>query len=152
MSTTSKSSGAAAAAGAQFESFFNDYTKNVTKEFERLASLRKEAFDAAAQAQKTLLEVAAERGRVAAKLTAENTESITGMVAGVLAVFEDLAGFATKTQKQAVDFAASQNASIYAAAQQQFEATGAAATETFQKSVDTVLEAQRAVLGAREAA
>ena len=71
--------------------------------------------------------------------------SVSKTIAGVVAVFEDLAGYATETQKQAADFAASQNSTAYAAAQQQFEAASAKTAETFQRGLDTLLE----IAGAR---
>ncbi len=148
MSTTTKSSGAAAVAGAQFQSFVSDYVGAWKKGVDAMV----EGYKKSAQAQKELLEIAAERGRVATQLATENVESVTKTIAGVAAVIEDLAGYATVTQKKAVDFAASHNSTAYAAAQQQFEATGAAAAETFQRGVDTLLETQARVLGNQAAA
>ena len=111
-----------------------------------------EGFQQSAQIQKDLFAVAVERGRVASRLAAENVESINKTVAGVTAVFETVAGYATSAQKQAVEFAAAQSTTVYDAAKQQFEASGSAAAETFKRGVDTIIETQRTVLGARDAA
>jgi hypothetical protein len=177
MSTTTKSSSATAGTTAQIAGFFTEYANGVSQGLERLTELRRVALDAAtlqqnelatawkkgaelavdgyrqaAQAQKDLFEAAVERGREAAKLATANTESATKTVAGAIAVLEELAGHATLTQKKAADFAATQNATVYSAAQQQFEASGAAAAETLQRGVDTLLETQKIVLGAKAAA
>src|SRR5918995_6667558 len=117
MSKTTKSS-AAAVAGAQVENFLTAYLGAWKKSVDVLV----DGYKQTARAHKELAEIAAERGRVAAKLATENASSVSKAIAGVVSVFEDLAGYATETQKQAADFAASQNATAYAAAQQQFEA------------------------------
>src|SRR5687767_1714531 len=173
MSKTPKSSDASAAAGPQIETIYAEYTKAVASGIEGFAALRRQAFDVAAQqqreginawkkgleiaveglkrsavAQTDLIEVAAERGRTAAKLATENAESVAKTVAGVAAVFDTLAGYATTAQKEAVDFTAAQNTAAYDAAKQQIEASGSAATETFRRGVDSFLEAQRTVLSA----
>jgi hypothetical protein len=174
MSAAHKSSGAAAA-GAQFDSFVAEYAKGVGTKIEQLAELRRQALDAAvqqnrelvtawqkgtelvvegyqqsAQIQKDLFAVAVERGRVVSRLTAENVESINRAVAGVTAVLETVAGYATSAQKQAVEFAAAQSTTVYDAAKQQLEASGSAAAETFKRGIDTIIETQRTVLGARD--
>ena len=147
MSKTTKSS-AAAVAGAQVENFLTAYLGAWKKSVDVLV----DGYKQTAQAQKELAEIAAERGRVAAKLATENASSVSKTIAGVVAVFEDLAGYATETQKQAADFAASQNSTAYAAAQQQFEAASAKTSETFQRGLDTLLESQARVLGNQAAA
>ena len=55
-------------------------------------------------------------------------------------------------QWPAADFAASQNSTAYAAAQQQFEAATAKTSEAFQRGLDTLLESQSRVLGNKAAA
>jgi hypothetical protein len=177
MSATHKSSGAAAAIGAQIDNFFADCAKKVTTGFEELTELRRqsldvvaqqngqlvsvwnkgielavEAFQQSVQAQKDILEVAAERNRVMTRLATEQTESFTKVAVGVTAAVDTLANYARSAQKQVVDFAATQNTAAYAAAMQQFESSGQAAAETFKRGVDTLIETQRSVLGARDAA
>ena len=147
MSTTTKSS-AAAVAGAQIDNFFTAYLGAWKKSVDVLV----DGYKQTAQAHTELAEIAAERARVAAKLAAENASSVSKTIAGVVAVFEDLAGYAIETQKQAADFAASQSSTSYAAAQQQFEAASAKTAETFQRSLDTLLESQARVLGNQAAA
>ena len=146
MSTTTKSSGAAA--GAQFQKLFTAYVGAWKKSVDTLV----DGYKQSVQAQNELIEIGAERARVAAKLATENVESVSKTIAGVVAVFEDLAGYATMTQKQAAEYAASQNSTAYAAAKQQFDAAGVAAAETFQRGVDTLLDTQRVVLASQEAA
>jgi len=142
MSKTTKSS-AAAVSGAQVETFLTAYLGAWKKSVEVLV----DGYKQTAQAQKELAEIAAERGRVAAKLAAENASSVSKTIAGVVAVFEGLAGYAAETQKQAADYAASQNGTTYTAAQQRFEAASAKVSETFQRGLDTLLESQARVLG-----
>ena len=147
MSKTSKSS-AAAVTGAQVENVLTAYLGAWKKSVDVLV----DGYQQTAQAQKAFAEIAAERGRVAAKLATENASSVSKTIAGVVAVFEDLAGYATEAQQQAADFAASQNATTYAAAQQQFEAATAKTSEAFQRGLDTLLESQARVLGNKAAA
>ena len=147
MSKTSKSS-AAAVAGAQVENVLTAYLGAWKKSVDVLVDGYKQTADA----QKALAEIAAERGRVAAKLATENAASVSKTIAGVAAVFENLAGYATAAQQQAADFAASQNATTYAAAQQQFEMATAKTSEAFQRGLDTLLESQARVLGNKAAA
>jgi hypothetical protein len=173
MSPRDKSS---AAAAGPIDTFFGEYAKGVGAKIEQLTELRRQALDAAvqqqrelitawqkgtelvveglqqsAQIQKDLFAVAGERGRVASRLTAENVESINTAVAGVTAVFETVAAYTSSAQKQAVAFAAAQSTTMYDAVKQQFEASGSAAAETFKRGIDTIVETQRAVLGARDA-
>jgi hypothetical protein len=147
MSKTVKSS-AAAVAGVQVETFLTAYLGAWKKSVDVFVDGCKQT----AQAQQELAEIAAQRGRVAAKLATENANSVGKTIAGIVAVFEDLASYATETQKQAADFAASQNSTAYAAAQQQFEAATTKTLETFQRGLDTLLESQARVLGNRAAA
>ena len=147
MSTTTKSS-AAAAAGAQIENFLTANLGAWKKSVDVLVDGSKQT----AQAQMELAEIAAQRGRVAAKLASENVSSVSKTIAGVVAVFDDLAGYAGAAQKQAADFAASQHSTAYAAAQQQFGAATAKTAETFQRGLDTLLESQARVLGNQAAA
>jgi hypothetical protein len=172
MSTTRKSS-AASTAGSRTDSFVTEYAKGVGAKIEQLAELRRQALDAAmqqnrdfvtawqkgtelavqgyqqsAQIHTDLFAVAVERGRMVSKLAGENVESINKAVAGVTAVLETVAGYATAAQQQAVAFAAVQSTTAYDAAKQQFDASGSAAAETFKRGVDTIIETQRAVLGA----
>ena len=174
MSATDKSSGAAAA-GAQIDSFFAEYAKSVGTGFERLLEFRRQALDAAvqqnrewvtawqkgtdlalegfrqgAQIQKGLFEVAAARGRAVSGLAAESGESIGKAVAGATAVLETAAAYATSAQKQAVKFAVAQSGTVYDAAKQQLDASSSAAADTFKRGVDTIIKAQRTVLGARD--
>lgn len=177
MSATHKSSGPAAAAGARIENAIDTVLAEYAKGIEGAVDLSRKAVDLAAQqnaklvqawksgadvavegfqhavqAQKELLEIAVERGRVASRLVKENADSVSKTTAGVTAVFDTLAGFTTSAQKQAVDFAAVQNASAFDAAKRQFEASGQAAAEAFQRGVDTLVETQRVVLKTRDAA
>ena len=147
MSKTTKSS-AATVAGAQIENVLTAYLGAWKKSVDVLVA----GYQQTAQAQKALAEIAAERGRVAAKLATENVSSVSKTIAGALAVFEDLAGSAFEAQKQAADFAASQNSTAYAAAQQQFEAATAKTSDAFQRGLDTLLESQARVLGNKAAA
>jgi hypothetical protein len=147
MSKTTKSS-AAAVAGAQVENFLTAYLGAWKKSVDVLVDGCRQT----ARAQQQLAEIAAERGRVAAKLATENASSVGKTIAGVVAVCEDLAGYATEAQKQAADFAASQNSWAYAAAQQQFEAASAKSAAAFQRGLDTLLESQARVLGNQAAA
>jgi hypothetical protein len=147
MSKTTKSS-AAAVAGAQVETFLSAYLGAWKKSVDILV----DGYKQTAQTQTELAEIAAQRGRVAAKLASENVSSVSKTIAGVVAVFDDLAGYAGAAQKQAADFAASQHSTAYAAAQQQFEAASARAAETFQRGLDTLLESQARVLGNQTAA
>ena len=147
MSKTTKSS-TAAVAGAQVENLLTAYLGAWKKSIDVLV----DGYKQTAEAQKELAEIAAERGRVAAKLATENAASASKTIAGVVAVFEDLAGYATEAQKQATDFAASQNSTAYAAAQQQFEAATAKTSAAFQRGLDTLLESQARVLGNKAAA
>ena len=147
MSTTTKSS-AAAVAGTQVENFLTAYLGAWKKSVDILV----DGYQQTDQAQKELAAIAAERGRVAAKLATENASSVSKTITGVVAVFENLAGHATETQKQAAAFAASQNSTAYAAARQQFEAASAKTSETFQRGLDTLLESQARVLGNQAAA
>jgi len=147
MSKTTKSS-AAAVAGAQVETFLNAYLGLWKKSVDILV----DGYAQTAQAHKQLAEIAAERGRVAAKLATENVSSVSQTIAGVVGVFEDLAGSAIEAQKQAADFAALQNSTAYAAAQQQFEAATAKTSDAFQRGLDTLLESQARVLGNKAAA
>lgn len=116
------------------------------------ADVASEAFQRSLQAQKELLEIGAERGRVASRLATENIESITKAAAGVGIVFETLAGHVASVHQRAVEFAATQNATVVAAATRQFEASRTAAAEAFQRGVETLVEAQRVVVKAQEAA
>ena len=175
MSATHKSSGAAA--GAQIDTVLGRIREGRRSGIDRSGAIRRQAIEATrsrtanssapgrraldaarsrvpavGQVQHDLLEVAVERGRVVSRLAAENVESVSKTIAGVTAVFETLAGYATAAQKQAVEFAAAQSSTAYDAAKQQFEASGSAAAETFQRGVDTLLETQRTVLGAADAA
>jgi hypothetical protein len=174
MSPRGKSS---AAAAGPIDSFVAEYAKGVGVKIEQLAELRRQALDAAvqqnhelvtawqkgtelvvegfqqsAQIQKELFAVAVERGRVASRLAAENVESIHKAVGGVTAVFETVAAYTTSAQKQALEFAAAQSTTVYDAAKQQLEASGTAAAETFKRGIDTIIETQRTVLGARDTA
>ena len=174
MSARDKSSGTAA--GTPIDSFVAEYAKGVGAKIEQLSELRRQALDAAVQQnrelvtawqkgtelvvegfqqsgqiQKELFAVAVERGRVATRLAAENVESINKAVAGVTGVFETVAAYTTAAQKQAVEFAAAQSTTVYDAAKQQLAASGSAAAETFKRGIDTIIETQRAVLGARDA-
>jgi hypothetical protein len=171
MSPRDKSS---AAAAGPIDSFVAEYAKGVSATIEQLGELRRQALDAAvqqnrelvtawqkgtelvvegfqqsAQIQKDLFAVAVERGRVASRLTAENVESINKAVAGVAAVFETVAAYTSSAQQQAVAFAAAQSTTMSDAARQQLEASSSAAAETFKRGIDTIVETQRAVLGAR---
>jgi hypothetical protein len=177
MSTRHKSSGAAAAIGAQIDQLTAEYAKGIGTGLKELTELKGQAFEVAAQyntemvsawqkgaalstealkqsaqAQKDIFEVAVARGRVATRLAAEQVEAFTRLSAGVTAVFETLATLATSTQTQVLDFAASQNGAAYDAATQQFASSARAAVETFQAGVDTVIETQRSVRTARSAA
>ena len=174
MSARGKSSGAAA--GAPIDAFVAEFAKGVGATIEQLAELRRLAFETAGQPnrelatawqkgtalvaegfqqsariQQELFAVAAERGRVASRLAAENVESINKAVAGVTAVFEAVAANTTAAQKQALEFTAAQSTAAYHAAKQQLEASGSAAAATFKRGVDTIIETQRTVLGARDA-
>ena len=176
MSGTNKSSGAAAAV-AQFDAFLTEYAKGIAKGIDAFAALGRRALDAtgqqnrelltawqesaefvvkgyhqSAQIQKDLLEVGVERARVVSRLAAENVESINKAIGGVTAVLETFAGYASSAQKQAVEFAAAQSTTVYDAAKQQLEASGSAAADTFKRGVETIIETQRTVLAARDAA
>jgi hypothetical protein len=111
-----------------------------------------EGLQRVAQAQKDLLAVASERGRVASSLVTQNAESVAKTVAGVAAVIEGFGSYVASAQKQAYEFVASQNAAAYDAAKKQFESSGNAAVETFQRGVETLFETQKTVLRAQDAA
>jgi hypothetical protein len=174
MSAKDKSRGAAA--GAPIDAFVAEYTKGVGAKIEQLAELRRQALEAAvqqhrdwvtawqkgtelvvegfqqsAQIQKELFAVGVERGRVASRLAAENVESINAAVAGVTAVFETVATYTTSAQKQALELAAAQSTAVYDAAKQQLAASSSAAAATFKRGIDTIIDTQRTVLGARDA-
>jgi hypothetical protein len=176
MSATRKSSGVAAASG-QIDSLFTEFARGVGAGLEQLATLQQQALEVAlqqnrqlisvwqkgaaltvdgvqqsAQVQKDLFEVAVERSRVVSRLASDNVESATKAAAGVAAVLESVGGQATAAQKQAIEFAAAQSATVYGAAQQQLEASSSAAADALKRGVDTVLETQRALLRARDAA
>jgi hypothetical protein len=169
VSATHKSGGPAA---AKVDTFWTGYAKGL----EGLADLGRQVIDRSAQqnrdlanafktgvdlvvetvqqtgqAQRELLDVVVERGKVVSRLAADNVESVAKAAEGVTAVFESVRTFATAAQKKAVDFATTQNAAAYETAKRQFEASGSAMVETFQRGVDTLLETQRVVLRARDA-
>jgi len=173
MSPRGKSS---AAAVAPIDAFVAEYAKGVGATIEQLAELTRLALKAAeqpnrelvtawqkgtalvaegcqqsARIQEELFAVAAERGRVASRLAAENVESINNAIAGVTAVFETVAAYTTSAQKQATEFTAAQSTAAYHAAKQQLETSGSAAAATFKRGVDTIIETQRTVLSARDA-
>ena len=50
-----------------------------------------------------------------------------------------------------MEFAAAQSTTVYDAAKQQLAASGSAAAETFKRGIDTIIETQRTLLGARDA-
>jgi hypothetical protein len=172
MSATAKSS-KASPAGSPIDSFVAEYATGVASKIEQLAELRRQALDAAvqqnrefvtawqkgaelavegyqqsAQIQKDLFAVAVERGRIVSRLATENVESINKAVAGVTAVLETVAGYATAAQQQALAFAAAQSTTAYDAAKQQMAASGDAAAQTFKRGIDTIIDTQRTVLGA----
>ena len=170
MSASHKSGGTAA---GQLDSFWAAYAKGVEEladlgrqTIDKAAEQNRELFAAwkkgvdqtveglqqAAQAQKALLAVAVERGRVVSKLATENAESVSKTAAGVAAVVDSLGASANSAQKQALEIAAAQSSSAYDAAKRHFETSGTAAVETFQRGVDTLLETQKTVLRARDAA
>lgn len=176
MSATHKSSGAAAAAGSQLGNAIDVCFAEYAKGLDGLAELRRKAVDVAAQqegaivnawrlaidsavegfqksvqAQKDLLDLAVERGRAASRLAKEHADAVTKTVAGATAVLDNLAGVATAAQKQAVEQAAVQNTAAYDAAKRQFEASGHAATEAFQRGVEAVIDTQRTILKASAA-
>ena len=124
---------------------------NSSRPGRRAPSSLVEGLQQSAQIQKELFAVAVERGRVASRLAAENVESISKAVAGVTAVLDTVAGYTTSAQKQALELAAAQSATVYDAAKQQFEASGSAAADTFKRGINTIIETQRTVLGARDA-
>jgi hypothetical protein len=175
MSTTDKSNGTAA--GIDIESFLAEFSRGLSRGFESVAAMRRQALDAAVpqtreflkawqkgtdlvvdgyqqstQIHQRLFELAVQRGHVVSRLATENVESLAKASAGVVAVLETVAGFATAAQKQAVELATTQSTSAYDAAQQQFEASNSAAADAFRRGVDTLIETQRTVLRNQDAA
>ena len=157
---------------AQIDTFFAEYTKSI----EGFVALGRQAIERAtlqngdvvaawkngldvvaegwqksAQAQRDLAAVAVERVQTVARLVTQNVESVTKTVSGVAAAFDVYGGFAATVQKQAVELVAAQKTAIETTTQQ-IEASGNAALETFQRGVDTLIEAQKSVLRASQAA
>lgn len=104
-----------------------------------------DAWQKSAQAQHEIATIAVERVQTVSRLVTENVESVTKTLTGIASAYEVPSTFVATVQKQAAELVAAQK-KAYDAASQQAEATGKAALESFQRGVETVVEAQKAVL------
>ena len=177
MSRTHKSSGAAAGVGADIDQVAAEYAKGVAAGVKELTELKGQSVDLAARysrdlveswkkgadlavsafqqsaaAHKKVLELAGARGNAAAQLAAVHADSFAKLAGAATSAFDALAGLALSTQKEAFDLIAMQQNAASDAAERQLTSSSRAAVETFQRAVDTLVETQRNVREARDAA
>ncbi len=108
--------------------------------------LAAQAFDTVLETQKEAIDMALEQNQTVSGFTKEGLESLSRVTNGLTELFQKSVEYSVAVQKKSLEFAAEQSKAVYETAKQQFGFTGTPAVESFQRSLDALVETQKAVL------
>src|SRR5208282_108871 len=98
------------------------------------------------ETRKGAINLVAEQGHTIAGISKEQVDSTSKAVNGLAALVQQSVEYSIAVQKEALDFGAEQNKSVYQAAKRQFGLSDTPASESFQRVLHAVVETQKAVL------
>jgi len=107
--------------------------------------LAAQAFDTILEGQKGAIDMVLEQNETVVGFAKDGVESVSKLTNGLTTLFQKSVEYSVAMQKKALEFAAEQNKAVYDAASKQFGLSGSP-VETFQRSLDALMETQKKVL------